>query len=173
MLFRSASNIKGNDLDSAIVAEIKSMYENKTKIMEYLAMNEKDTSSLLDKNQVDCKKIESQIAEKEMSIKNLIKKLSQTTSETIEKYIEQEITELDNDNNALRLKLQALEDNITEHKSGQLSSEITKDALLKFSTQFDSADLIMKRNLLKTIIKDITWNGDKIKINMYAKLDGD
>ena len=166
-----SDNIKGNDLDPAVVNEIKSMYENKTKIMEYMAMNEKDTAILLDKNQIDRKKIEKEMAEKEMAIKNLITKLSKTTSDTIEEYIEKEITQLDKDNKALRLKLKMLEDNITAHKSEQLSSEIIKDALLKFTTQFDGSDLIMQRNLLKTIIKDITWNGKKVKINMYASLD--
>lgn len=168
-----SNNIKGNDLDPAVVKEIKSMYENKTKIMEYISMNEKDTNILLDKNQAERKKIESQIANIEMAIKNLITKLSKTTSETIEEYIEKEITALDKENKALRLKLLALEDDITQHKSKQLSSEIIKDALLKFTTQFDNADLVGKRNLLKTIIKDITWNGNKVKINMYASLDGD
>lgn len=168
-----SNNVKGNDLDIAVVDEIKSMCKNQTKIVKYLNTNEKRLSSSLDINRSEREAIEKQIIENETAIKNLIVKLSKTSSETIEQYIEDQINELDSTNRDLRLKLTNLEHTIEEHKSEKISIDLVKDALLTFSKQFDSSDLITKRNLLKTIIQDMIWDGEKVKMNMYTKMTGE
>lgn len=168
-----SSNIRGNDLDLTVVNEIKSMCKNQTKIVEYINTNEKSLISALNLNKAEREAIEKQITTNETAIKNLIIKLSATSSEVIERYIEDQINELHSSNKKLQLQLYNLENKTEEQKTEQLSIGLIKDALLTFSKQFDTSDLIAKRNLLKTIIQDILWDGEKAKINMYAKMTGE
>lgn len=168
-----SNNIQGNELDMTVVSEIKLMCKNQTKIIEHINANENNLISALNINKSECEAIEKQISANETAIKNLIIKLSSTSSETIEKYIDDQINELDTMNKNLRLQLSKLKHTIKEHKSEQISIDIVKDALLTFANQFDNSDLIAKRNLLKTIIHNIIWDGEKVKINMYTKMTGE
>lgn len=151
-------NINGEALEEVVIEQIKNINKNSI-IKKY----EDSKRATLDKNknlQVDIKSIKSQLLEKNKSIENLIKQLSQNTESVASKYIITEIEKLNQDIDVLNNKLNDLCNIKTDISSLDMNLDVILDAFNKFENNFDDADISTKRFLLSTIIDEITWDGD-------------
>ena len=161
-------NIRVDRLDNLVVEEVKAY--NKEILIEELSeaiSNEVDTNPYLD--HIDS--IKKAISEKEKAINNLVKQLSLNNNEDVAKYIFSEMSVINKEILELKESLQREE---SENKSlnEQIdNTEIVLDALKRFNNEFDALkDTQHKRNLLRTIIEYVTWNGDtkKFKVKLFS-----
>lgn len=161
-------NIRGDLLDQQILDYVIKITDNKTN--EFRSFNKK--KNRITKKQIDIsekiKVLENQINENEKSISNLIKKIASSDNETIEKYIEQKIEELDRQIKSFQAQIESFKnqnDNFTKEK---LDIEIVSASIINLKNK--TIDTITKRNLLKNIIKELAWDGSSFFISLFNHL---
>lgn len=161
-------NIQGNMLDKDIIDRIN--IELNDMESKSLGLNEKQNilEKKLTKSNEKEKQLKKELKENEQSIKNLIQKLSENNSTTIEKYILKEVEALDNRNKDIEVQLIELINDKENIELENANMEIVQQAKKQIKTFNNSnIDMLSRRSLLKTVIRSIDWDGQKIKINFY------
>lgn len=110
--------------------------------------------------------INKKIKENEKIISNLILKLSITNNNALINNITLQVEKLDEENKNLKIELAKLEEKKELNTLEQINFEAIKNAAEQIKSHlFDEIeDNLIKRNILKTIIKQILWDGKNIKI---------
>lgn len=163
-----AKNIQGNNLDKAVVEEIKKLSMSDS-VLYTTIQNDKFTIQAA-QNTVENEivMIDGKIKANEQAIANLVTSLSQGQNSTASKYIIAQIEELDKQTAELKgrlLKLKEVEEN---NQSKEQNLDVMKDILSAFSQNIDIVDIEAKRMLIKGIVEKITWDGKKIKMDLFG-----
>ncbi|GAA0735503.1 recombinase family protein [Clostridium oceanicum] len=109
--------------------------------------------------------LQSAIKEKEKSVSNLVKKLSLIEDENISNIILDEITNINKETGKLNLELEQEKIKENEFTSAQVDITSYISALETFNRNIDVvSDPIKKKRLFKSIIKEILWDGQYLKI---------
>lgn len=155
-------NIRVDKLDYLVVNEIKAY--NKDLLINELnetIRNESANNVFQYKAQV----IKKTLLEKELAISNLVKQLSLNKSQQISKYIFCELENLSNEISKLKIELETANHNEIYSSSITDNSAIILDGL---NESFQSIDNIkLKRTLLKTLISQALWDGDKRILKIF------
>jgi site-specific DNA recombinase len=115
--------------------------------------------SLKNKNKYN-NKIKDKILSNKKSIENLVKQLSNANDE-IAQYLLAEINKLHEENKVLEAKIK---NNNVDIEAFNL--DIFKDSLIKFNEKIDTADFNEKRNLIRSVVKRIEWDGENLDIRL-------
>ena len=118
--------------------------------------------ALKDKSAKD-KKLREQISSNKKSIENLVKQLSNANDE-ISQYLLAEINKLHEENKSLEANVKGKKGNIVMKT---FSLDILKDALVQFNEKIDTANLKEKRNLIRSIVEKIEWDGENLDIRIF------
>lgn len=161
-------NVNGNHLDQLVIDEIKKLsYKGSTLSMKI----EKDRVSIsTTKNSLDAeiKDIKAQIENNQKAIANLVNSLANGQESNAAKYIIEQINELDEKNSKLKEKLLQLEEKAETNVLKEANIEIIDDIINKFASMIDTADVIQKRNLIRSVVDKIIWDGNDIDIVMFG-----
>ena len=162
-------NIRVDKLDKYVVDELKAY--NKELLMDELSKaikNETDNNPYI--NHIKEKK--QKIFEKETGIDNLIKQLTFNSNEQVAKRVFSEIGKLNNEVANLKTELRHMENSNDNFAESANNTNIALDSLKCFGKEYDMIKGVQhKRNLLRTVVDYITWNGDekKFKIKPFYK----
>jgi len=161
-------NINGNNLDNHIIQEIKKLSSNESALYNKINKNNLSVSISQNSIQAEIKMLESKINNNEQSIKNLINTLSQNQNTNASKYIINEINELDCQ--ISRLKARVLELRKRSDNSHQRESDlkIMKSMFTTFTNIIDTLDINSQRNLIRSLVDKITWDGQKVDITFFG-----
>lgn len=162
-------NIRVDRLDS-IVIKILNAYNKDVLIdkLNNLLLDSNDSKVL--NNKLD--NLKTEIIEKETSISNLIKKLSEAPNEIVTKYIMDEVTKLSDEVKSLKSKLEDINNNKITYSADIENLKITIDMLKNFKDNFNITDDInQKRLMLQTILQEVIWNGDTYEANLIILED--
>lgn len=162
-------NIRVDRLDSIIIQMLYG-YNEEVLIdkLNKLLIDSNDSKIL--NNKLD--NLKSEITEKEASISNLIKKLSEAPNEIVSKYIMDEITKLSDEVKALKSKLEDLNKNKGTYHTDIENLKITVNMLKNFKDNFEiTDDITQKRLMLQTILKEVIWNGDTYEAKLIILED--
>lgn len=162
-------NIRVDRLDS-IVIKILNAYNKDVLIdkLNNLLLDSNDSKVL--NNKLD--NLKTEISEKETSISNLIKKLSEAPNEIVTKYIMDEVTKLSDEVKSLKSKLEDINNNKITYSADIENLKITIDMLKNFKDNFNITDDInQKRLMLQTILQEVIWNGDTYEANLIILED--
>ncbi|QXM05989.1 recombinase family protein [Crassaminicella indica] len=159
----SIKNINGNKLDKLVIEEIKKIATNNIVLYEKLS---KDIIEFKSKDDNICSEIsmlENHIKVNERSIERLIHTLSQEQSSPASKYIIKHIETLDQKTKELKNRLTLLKNN---NKIQLIPSQIDiiKNQLTTFPKIIDTLDVSCKRNLIRSLVEKITWDGENVDI---------
>jgi DNA invertase Pin-like site-specific DNA recombinase len=162
-------NIRVDRLDDLVIKDLKA-YSKELLIDELAAAisNEINTNPLGDKITL----AKENIAEKEKAISNLVKQLSLNSNEQVSKYIFLEMEKINEEVKALNSELEEIEKDNSLKTEEIDNTQIVLESLEKFNKEYDSiTDLQQKRNLIQTIVKKITWDGEhgKYKIHLFSE----
>lgn len=157
-------NIRVDKLDKYVVDELKAY--NKELLMDELSKaikNETDNNPYI--NHIKEKK--QKIFEKETGIDNLIKQLTFNSNEQVAKRVFSEIGKLNNEVANLKTELRHMENSNDNFAESTNNTNIALDSLKRFDKEYDMIkDVQHKRNLLRTVVDYITWNGDEKKFTI-------
>lgn len=162
------SNIRIDRLDKLVIQELKA-YNHELLVDELSAAIENEMHGNSTPKKIE--DIKEDISENEKAINNLVKQLSLNSNEQVAKYILNEIEKLTEKINKLQDRLLSAEEdnkNITDMIS---NTQIVLDAIARFNNEYDAIENIQhKRNLLRSIINKITWDGidNKFKIHLFT-----
>jgi site-specific DNA recombinase len=155
-------NVRVDKLDSIVVSNLQLFDANYLidEISKHLCGNNNNKLYNL-----EIENIEEKIKVKQNSIENLLNQLSDKQYENISKYLIQQIEKIDKEiklMNSEVIHLKSLQNNkLKTEDDNTFLKNLIKTMQIDYSFIKDVTD---KRNLLKTVIEYITWNGD---LNRY------
>ncbi|WP_432401052.1 recombinase family protein [Wukongibacter sp. M2B1] len=153
----NVNNLKGEKADNEVIESLKNL------IGSGVVKNLDKAKDDIKIKEMENKKLYAKIEENKKAIDNLLKKLSLTDNESVSRYIMDEIEKLDSRNKDLELKLSD-ESEVTEMESFNI--DLLKESIINFAKTVDSSTTTEKRNMLKSIIDKIEWDGEELNINL-------
>ncbi len=160
--------VNGNELDKAVCKEIQKITSDKSDFLRILKKEQKHLNINDESYQNALKNLRKSKSETENKIKNLLQTLAKTEGSSAQDYILNEIGELDK-------KIKYFESQIQEHEdlanTDSLSStefENLADMLCSFADSFETMPIEQKRLAIRTFVKRIVWDGDKIHIYFFG-----
>ena len=161
-------NINGVDLDRLVIDELKKLSLEGSSLSTTLLKDKVSITSTQSTLIAEMEQIKTSINNNSKSIDNLVKNLSQGEESKAAKYIINQINDLDEENSKKKERLLELEEKANINKSKKTNIDIVDDIMTRFNDMIDSADVIQKRNLIKSVVDKITWDGDNIDIVMFG-----
>lgn len=159
-------NLNVDFIDNKIIKKIQTY--NRDTILESFNTRIKELKSK--NNDFVSNNLQSQIIFKESQVKNLITQLSNTNNELASNLLMEQINSIANEISLLKENFKNNIDNSIYIKNQIKNLETSKDSFSKFDVNFNNTDDInIKRNLIRSIIKDIIFNPieNDLTINFY------
>ncbi len=161
-------NIKGNDLDQLVIDELKKLsYEGST-LSRKIEKDRVSITSTQSSLKAEIDEIKASIDNNDKAIANLVNSLSEGQESSAAKYIINQIDELDKKNSKLKKRLLELKEKRESNYLKENDIEIIDDIMTKFATMIDTADVIQKRNLIRSVVDKIIWDGEDIDIVLFG-----
>lgn len=164
----SMKNCSGNMLDSNITEQLKSLREDRSDFIRQLEQNKK---VLLD-SRPNCddqlSKIEVEIAANEDKIKTLVSALGKASGTSAETYIVKQIDELHDKGQALKRRLDQLEELTSSPALTGIEFDLLAQLLSSFQDAANDMTLVQKRAAIRAFVKEIIWDGTCAHIVLFG-----
>lgn len=144
-------NLKKVALDEVVANDKFNQRKNKTDIKNY----DKEKDNVL-----------KDITKKELQIEKLTISLMDNEGSSATKYIIKQIESLDDSIKALKKSSKEFEEENKSNFIKEMNYDLYLDNLKKIVSNIDDLGFEEKRKLLKSVIKEITWNGVELVIEM-------
>lgn len=161
-------NIKGNDLDNIVIEEIKKLSYKSSTLSTKIENDKVNISSTESSLSSEIEELEGNIKNNDKGISNLVTSLSEGQNSNASKYIIDQINELDKKNSKMKERLLDLKEKSDTNSLRENNIELIDDIVAKFADVIDTVDVIGKRNLIRSIVDKITWDGKDIDIVMFG-----
>ncbi len=161
-------NINGIKLDQLVIDELKKLSLQGSNLTSMLLKNKVNITSTESSLVSEIDQLRVNIRNNTKSINNLVNNLSKYEESRAAKYIINQIDNLDKNNTKIKERLQGLEEKANINKVKEENIEIVNDIINKVDHIISSADVIQKRNLIRSIVHKITWDGKNIDILMFG-----
>ncbi|ABO49449.1 Resolvase, N-terminal domain protein [Desulforamulus reducens MI-1] len=161
-------NVQGNNLDKAVVQEIKKLSMSDSELYTTIQNDKFTIQAAQNTVENEIALIDGKIKANEQAINNLVTSLSQGQNSTASKYIITQIEELDKQTAELKgrlLKLKEVEEN---NQSKEQNLDVMKSILSAFSKNIDTVDIDAKRMFIKSIVENIVWDGENVEMNLFG-----
>lgn len=169
--------VNGNMADKVVCEAVYRQAEPGSELMRGLTrMKSKiqENSGALDR---EMEALQKSITAHEKEIKGLLKSLERAKGSVASQYILNEINKKHEENEKIRMKIEALQRQAQEQKQEPVLSEndfnIYVSLLSNFKQSFDSLTVEQKRYYLKTFINDIVWDGQELEIRYFDTSKGE
>lgn len=162
------SNIRVDRLDRLVIEQVRA-YSKDLLIEELSAAIKNEVDTNIVPNQIE--RTNEAIKLKEKEISNLVKELRKDLDDITKEYIRADIKSLHEELSKLKTDLEQLQNNNAIINEKIDNTELVLDTLIRFDKEFDILkDVQHKRNMLKTIIEYITWDGQnkKFKVHLFV-----
>ena len=161
-------NVRGDILDADIVTEIQSLTQDGSRLIEKLSSKQNDSNKKLEKSKNETSKFKAEIKKNDAAIKKLVMKLAEEDNQSISKHIAAQIKALDERNVFLSKEIVKIESTSESLEVEKLNHEIIAESILKIhNPDFIEKELAVRRNIVKTLIKKITWDGRDVSIEFH------
>lgn len=165
-------NVNGEIIDK-IVCDALFQYDIiGSVIYNQLEQLHNSTTSVANDTTSKIENVEQQIDNIQNQIKNLMSNLMKTSSDDVlYNYIKEEVSALDTQLKNLQAKRQELIDNASASTDYQAQYDFIYGTLTNFRKTFDYLTVPQKRELLRTIINRVEWDGENVNIFIYGATD--
>lgn len=161
-------NIKGNDLDKLVIEELKKLSLQGSTLSMKMDNDMVNISSSQNSLLLEIEQLKTSIDENDKAIANLVNSISQGEKSSATKYIIEQINQLDSKNATMKERLLTLTEKLDYNTNKEKGINLIDDIIGKFSIMIDSADVIGKRNLIRSIVDKVSWDGKDIDIVMFG-----
>ncbi len=158
---------KGYVLDEIVINRIKDMVNNKKELIDTIKQHHKSLSSAQDELNLNINQLENKIKDNEKSIQSLIKKLARFDDTQMEKYIQDEVNALHVEISELTNQLNAARE-LTKSKDFDIANiDTIFSSIKRFCNEVDKSTKHEKRQLIREVVKSISWDGINIDISFF------
>lgn len=164
----NVKNIKGNDLDNLVIEEIKKLSYKGSTLSKKVEKDKINISSTQSSLLSEMEELGVSIKNNNSAISNLVTTLSQGKDSSAAKYIINQINELDEKNSKMKERLLDLKSKSDISSLKENNIDLIDDIVAKFADMIDTVDVIGKRNLIRSIVDKVTWDGKDIDIIMFG-----
>ena len=161
-------NIVGHTLDSTIITQLKELSKSSSNLFAKFDADKLDISYTEDSLSKKIKDTKAQIKSNEQNIDNLLTTLAEAKDSPASKYIIEKVNSLGNEIAALQNKLEQLENEKTETKVKELNLAMKEDVLKYFADNIDAASITQKRDMIRSIIDEATWDGENLHLKIFG-----
>lgn len=161
-------NCSGNALDAQIIEEIKKLGEDSSVFIQQLEKSKRALAGDREEYGGEMEQIKGGIAENEAAIQNLVAVLARSSGTAAEQYIIQQIDHLHGEGDALRKRLEALEELITPHKLADVEFDFLRQMLANFGSTIDQMTVEQKRTAIRTLVKRVVWDGENAHVYLFG-----
>ncbi|MDP4174160.1 MAG: recombinase family protein [Bacteroidota bacterium] len=161
----NVKNMNGKLGEQVVIDQLKQLAVSKRTLEKQLDIKKKLAEKSNNKK-TDKKQIESKIKDLEKAIENLTMQLASNSSSTAAMYIIKQIEKLDNELKELRVKRDTIEEQNEHDMLHMLNIDILFSELQDFRENFDTWSFEKKKRSINNLVKELTWDGEKIKITL-------
>ena len=164
----SVKNCNGNTLDAKIIEEIRKLSADKETLAELLTQSKKVIYKNKEGYDAELATLQEKHRETEERIKRLVDSLS-VASETSAKYVMEQIDALHQQSEQQQARLSELEALTRQSRMLQQEFAFHQEMIESFAQAVDTATLEEKRRLLRTIVKQVVWDGKNAYVYLFAE----
>ena len=169
----NSKDLNGNHLDNVVCLEIKRLVETESEFNRCLKEGKKAFIGESVQLQKDLEGLKKAQRENQKEINALVSTLVKVAGTSGEQSILDGISERSERNNSIQENIQELEQVLEAQNLQTQSFDILRDMLKSFATTMDDMSLEQKRLTIRTVVKDIVWDGEKIHIYFFGDEDTD
>lgn len=162
-------NVNGNILDAEIIEEIKKMGKSSSDLAKQIIKSKKILSGNMKGYDAQADRVKCQLKDNGENIKALVISLAKASGTAAEEYIMAQIDELHHQNEILKKQYEEIILVKSQSKIETDEFHILKNMLADFSKNIDSFNVEQKRAVIRTFIKKIVWDGEKIHIYLFGQ----
>lgn len=160
-------NVNGNQLDKAIVEEIKKLSEDKSEFIRQIEESKRFISASHSDYGDELNSLKQSYDVNEQEIKRLVTSLGRASGSSAEDYIVKQIDEIHAKNQSLKLRIEELDQIIKNEAVSDIEFELLSRMLSSFRDSFDQMSIEQKRVALRTFIKKIVWDGKNVHLYLF------
>lgn len=161
-------NIVGHKLDASIITQLKELSKSSSKLFEKVDKDKLKIEYVEDHISMQIKDLKSKISDNEQIIDNLLSSLGEAKESLASKYIIEKVNTLGDEISNLHSKIELLETQKTENKVKNINLSLKKDVLNYFADNIDSATIAQKREMIRAIIDEATWDGENLHLKIFG-----
>ncbi|MDD4693834.1 MAG: recombinase family protein [Firmicutes bacterium] len=161
-------NAQGNKLDKLLVEEIKSLASSTSGLGEQITSEQVKVDALQNSLVSEIEVLETNIKNNDQSISNLVNNLSQGQNTNACKYIIDQINALDKQNSELKNRLLELKEKRDVNVNQDNNLGAMRNLLEHFATVVDELDVPQKRELIRSIVDQLTWDGKRLNLVLFG-----
>lgn len=164
-----SKNLNGPQTEKIVIDKLKKLTRNKGLLIKELKKIQNEFKCSSGTTEIEI--INKKITDNEISIKNLVKQLSQNKNSVASQYIITEIENLSKETEELKSKLEKLKNKNNEAKMNELDLELLINDFSKFNDLIDDADNKQKKYLIASVANIIYWDSStgELTIDPFGK----
>ncbi|MCL2362374.1 MAG: recombinase family protein [Defluviitaleaceae bacterium] len=161
-------NIIGHKIEPIIIDRLVE-YARDTGLQNELAKANKikRSTDMVDKQEL-LNRLKNDVTEKSAAIRNLVMLASKSDDLTANKYLLDQISSLDNELSGINQRIAVLELELTDTKTKEMDMLSLLQIFENMENISQITDIATKRRIMKSIIRDIQWDGKTLEINFKA-----
>ncbi|MBP3348132.1 MAG: recombinase family protein [Clostridia bacterium] len=163
-------NVNGNKIDAEVIKAIKDSQKTNSDASSRIASLKKQLSSANDNYEEEKVVIKDKIKANDNEINLRVDKFIKVQDAFIEERIKAQITELRTENERLNSRLEELDALTQQNNLSALEFDVISKKLSSVSNSIDDYTVDEKRKLIKSVIKEVRWDGKEAHI---YRLDAD
>lgn len=161
-------NVHGNDLDKLVIDEIKNLSSSDSELYNKIGKEKLNIEIIKNSITNEIEMLEKNIKENEEAISNLVNTLTQAQNTGASKYIIAQIDVFDKQTKSFKIRLAQLRERSENQNLKDEGFDVMKDMLSTFSQIIETLDVLGKRNMLRSLIEKISWDGEFVDVIMFG-----
>jgi site-specific DNA recombinase len=161
-------NANGNELDHCVMGKIKKLSGSVSGLGKKMAADKDLLSGTNIAVASEIDSIKDTIKANSSAIANLVNNISNTQDTAAAKYLIEKINKLDSQNDELKTRLQQLQDDEQNSRFNCDLFSAIDSFVSTFASTIDILDITDKRDLLRSIVSKIAWDGKDADIELFG-----
>jgi DNA invertase Pin-like site-specific DNA recombinase len=161
-------NCNGNILDADIIEQIKSLSEDHSDFFRQLERSKRILTGDRQEYDNEIAQLKNKISENETEIKGIVSALGKAAGTAAEDYMIQQIDELHQKGESIKRRLVELEELTTSNTWSEMEFDLLAQMLSTFKNTVDEMTVEQKRTALRTIVKQVIWDGQDAHVVLFG-----
>ncbi len=161
-------NCNGNILDADIIEQLRLLSEDGSEFLRQLERSKQVLMGNRDEYDNEIAQLKNKISENDGEIKRLVSALGRAAGTSAEGYVMAQIDELHNKSETLKQRLAQLEELASGHALSDIEFDLLAQMLATFKNTVDNMSVEQKRAAIRTIVKQIVWDGENAHVVLFG-----
>ena len=161
-------NCNGNILDADVIEQLKLLSEDHSDLFRQLERSKQVLMGDRQEYDNEIAELKSKISENGDEIKGLVSALGKASGTSAEDYIMEQIDDLHNKGEALKRRLAELEELTSSNAWSEIEFDLLAQMLSTFKNTVDQMTVEQKRAAIRTIVKQVIWDGKNAHLVLFG-----